>query len=92
MRVRRNIHPAASGDSGGAVGAAFYFYNAVLGKPRNFLMEHAYWGEEYGPREIEKFLAEKKLAYEKIEDDEKLFARIVESLIAGKVIGWTRGS
>ena len=37
------IQPAA-GDSGIAVGAAFYVWNQVLGKPRGFVMEHAYTG------------------------------------------------
>ncbi len=37
------VHPAA-GDAGLAVGAAFYIWNQVLGKPRSFVMEHAYWG------------------------------------------------
>src|SRR6266540_2101087 len=34
------IQPAA-GDGGGAVGAAFYGYHGVLGRPRRFVMEHA---------------------------------------------------
>jgi carbamoyltransferase len=36
------IQPAA-GDSGGAVGAALYVYHVLLGYPRRFVMEHAYW-------------------------------------------------
>jgi carbamoyltransferase len=35
------VHPAA-GDSGGAVGAALYAYHTLLGKPRSFVMEHAF--------------------------------------------------
>ena len=40
------IQPAA-GDAGGALGAALYVYHVLLGKPRNFVLEHAYWGAEY---------------------------------------------
>ena len=40
------IQPAA-GDSGGALGAALYAYHVLLGKPRKFVMEHAYWGQAY---------------------------------------------
>jgi len=40
------IQPAA-GDSGGAVGAALYAHHVLFGKPRQFVLEHAYWGEEY---------------------------------------------
>ena len=37
------IQPAA-GDGGGALGAALWAYHTLLGKPRNFVMKHAYWG------------------------------------------------
>jgi carbamoyltransferase len=49
------IQPAA-GDGGGAIGAALYAYHTVLGNPRGFVMEHAYWGEEHGPGAIGEFL------------------------------------
>ena len=37
------IQPAA-GDGGGALGAALWVHSTLLGKPRNFTMQHAYWG------------------------------------------------
>ena len=40
------MQPAA-GDSGTAVGAAYYVWNQELGRPRGFVMEHAYTGPEY---------------------------------------------
>ena len=40
------IQPAA-GDNGTALGAAFYVWHQVLGQPRRFVMEHAYWGPEF---------------------------------------------
>ena len=43
------VQPAA-GDSGTAVGAAYYVWNQVLGQPRGFVMEHAYTGPEYSRR------------------------------------------
>ncbi|MBI3951360.1 MAG: carbamoyltransferase [Acidobacteria bacterium] len=84
------VQPSA-GDGGGAVGAALYAYHTVLGKPRQFVMEHAYWGQEYGPGEIEEFLNENGIRYERIEDEEELIARVVDQLQAGKVIGWFQG-
>jgi carbamoyltransferase len=45
------IQPAA-GDAGTALGAAQYAWHVLLGKPRSFVMEHAYWGREYGENEI----------------------------------------
>jgi carbamoyltransferase len=43
------VQPAA-GDAGGALGAALFAYNCVLGKPRAFRMDHAFWGPEYSER------------------------------------------
>ena len=84
------VQPAA-GDGGGAVGAALYGYHAVLGKPRRFIMEHAYWGEEHGPAETESFLKDGGIPYRRIEDEEKLIAYVVDRLQEGKVIGWSQG-
>ncbi len=84
------IQPAA-GDSGGAIGAALYAYNVILGKPRNFVMEHAYWGEEFGDSAAAALVRERGLKHEVIEDDEKLFDRVVDHLLQGHVIGWYQG-
>ena len=45
------VHPAA-GDAGLAVGAAYYVWHQILGKPRSFVMDHAYWGPGYTREEI----------------------------------------
>src|SRR6267154_2262968 len=45
------VQPAA-GDAGLAVGAAYYVWHQKLGKPRSFVMEHAYWGPGYSREEI----------------------------------------
>ena len=45
------VHPAA-GDGGLSVGAAFYVWHQLLGKPRSFVMDHAYWGPGYSAEEI----------------------------------------
>ncbi len=84
------IQPAA-GDGGGAIGAALYGYHAVLGKPRKFVMEHAYWGEEHGASEIEAFLKENGIRHQRFEDEEKLLERVVDRLQQGKVVGWSQG-
>ena len=84
------IQPAA-GDGGGAIGAALYAYHTVLGKPRKFIMEHAYWGEEHGPGETEKFLKDNNIRYQRFDDGEKLIERVVDRLQQGKVIGWSQG-
>ena len=84
------VQPAA-GDGGGAIGAAMFAYHMVLGKPRTFVMEHAYWGKAYGAAEVEEFLREHDVAYECFDDDEKLIDRVVDRLEQGRVVGWFQG-
>jgi carbamoyltransferase len=84
------IQPAA-GDSGGALGAALYAYHILLGQPRKFVMEHAYWGQAYAPAEIQAFLQHKGVKYEHIEDDERLTDRVTAALLQGKVVGLFQG-
>src|SRR5207245_1877981 len=84
------VQPAA-GDSGGSVGAALYAYHMVLGKPRDFVMQHAFWGEQHTNGDVERFLKESGIRYERFEDEEKLIDRVVDRLQEGKVIGWSQG-
>ena len=84
------VQPAA-GDGGGALGAALWGRHGVLGKPRTFTMDHAYWGKEYGPAEIEQFLQTAGVRYRGVDDDEELVAQVVDRLREGKVVGWFQG-
>jgi carbamoyltransferase len=83
------IQPAA-GDSGTAVGAAFYVWNQELGRPRGFVMEHAFTGPEFGEDEIRRVLGEAGVEAERLDDD-ALFATVAERLAAGDVVGWFQG-
>jgi carbamoyltransferase len=83
------IQPAA-GDAGGALGAALYVYHILLGKPRKFVMEHAYWGAAYSEQEMLAAIQDNGYAYERL-DDEAITDRAVDYLTEGKVIGWYRG-
>src|SRR5438552_1642277 len=84
------IQPAA-GDGGGAVGAALYAYHCLLGKPRNFVMEHCYWGQAYGVEDVRSAIAQSRLRAEPIGDEERLVERVVDALAQGRVIGWFQG-
>jgi len=84
------IQPSA-GDGGGALGAALHIYHGLLGKPRAFVLEHAYWGKEYSENEIKEFLESNNISYEYISEDERLFDRLVDDLLGGKVVGWFQG-
>jgi carbamoyltransferase len=84
------IQPAA-GDSGGALGAALYAYHGLLKKPRRFVLENCYWGEEYSENEVADSLKKEGLTFEEFHGDEPLLDRIVEGLVQGKVAGWFQG-
>ncbi|MFN0073951.1 MAG: carbamoyltransferase [Chloroflexota bacterium] len=84
------IQPAA-GDSGGAVGAALYAYHAILQKPREFIMQHAYWGQAFDQGRAKQAVEALGLSYEIFDNDEKLLDLVAEQLAAGKVIGWSQG-
>jgi carbamoyltransferase len=84
------VQPAA-GDGGGALGAALWAYNTLLGRPRSFRMDHAYWGKEYGPAEVSQFLDSENISHRVIENETTLLDEVVEKLIQGKVVGWYQG-
>jgi carbamoyltransferase len=83
------VQPAA-GDSGTAVGAAYAVWNKELGRPRSFVMEHAFTGPEYSDAEIEAALAAAGVQAERLDDD-ALFATVAERIAAGDVVGWFQG-
>jgi carbamoyltransferase len=84
------VQPAA-GDGGGALGAALWAYNSLLGKPRNFTMRHAYWGRSNSDAEIADFLRLNNIPHTQFTDEDKLLDCVVERLTGGKVIGWSQG-
>jgi len=84
------IQPAA-GDSGAALGAALYAYHMLLGQPRGFVMEHAYWGKGYDSGAIHDTLADQNIRAEEFSDEEKLLDRVADALSQGKVAGWFQG-
>lgn len=84
------IQPAA-GDGGGALGAALWAYNTVLGKPRNFTMQHAYWGRSNSDAETSDFLTKNNIPHSRFDNEDELLDRVVGQLIDGQVIGWSQG-
>jgi carbamoyltransferase len=84
------IQPAA-GDGGGALGAALWAYNSLLGKPRSFTMQHAYWGRSNSEGEIGDFLQRNSIPFRHFENEDDLLDHVVKRLTQGKVIGWSQG-
>jgi len=83
------IQPAA-GDAGLAIGAAFYVWHQVLGQPRRFVMEHAYWGPSFSDAEIRQALERHRLTYRQL-DREALTQETAKRIAEGKVVGWFQG-
>ncbi len=83
------IQPAA-GDSGTAVGAAYYVWNQELGRPRSFVMEHAYTGPQFSEDEVREAIDAAGVASERL-DDGQLLPTVAERLAAGDVVGWFQG-
>lgn len=79
--------PPTPNDSGLSIGAALYLYKK-LGFKQKYVMEHAYYGPEYGNDDIEKELLNSGLEYEKCNDISKTAA---ELLAQDHVIGWYQG-
>lgn len=87
--------PPAPGDAGLAVGAAFHVWHSVLGKPRSFVMNQAYWGPGYSRPEIRQAIESSPIGqgeYEICELPEKELARRSAAMVAqGKILGWFQG-
>jgi len=81
------IMPAA-GDNGTSIGAAYYVYNHLLGKPRNYIHNNPFLGNEYTNDEIEAFLKICKLPYKRSENVEKETAQL---LFDNNIICWFQG-
>ena len=88
------VHPAA-GDAGLAVGAAFYVWHQILGKPRSFVLDHPYWGPAYSVEEIQSATRSSPVSQggHTIEElpGEELLRRTAAIIADGKILGWYQG-
>ena len=84
------VQPAA-GDAGGALGAALFAYHAVLGKPRAFRMDHAFWGPAYSDEAIRAYLDAQGARYRTLPRDEMIRETARQMNEEQAVIGWFQG-
>jgi carbamoyltransferase len=88
------VHPAA-GDAGLAVGAAYHVWHQILGKPRSFVMDHAYWGPEYSRDEIRQAIDSNGLSQSGCTiaelPEEELMRHTAAIIADGKIAGWFQG-
>jgi carbamoyltransferase len=84
------IQPA-SGDAGGAIGAALYHAHAVHDQPRpEGGMRSAYLGPEFSNASIESYLKLLGVPYKHLPDAE-LLPLVAQHIADGKIIGWFHG-
>jgi len=84
------VQPSA-GDGGGALGAALFAWHCALGNTQRFVMDHAYWGQEYGPDQISSAIDSSGLKAQYVEDSAKLVDLTVDRILGGDVVAWFQG-
>jgi carbamoyltransferase len=87
----KNIYiPVGAADNGTSIGAAFFIWNHLLKQPRQFVLDHAYWGSEFTDEECLLALQSHDLQPQ-IREREALLHHVVDALCEGKVVGWFQG-
>jgi carbamoyltransferase len=89
------IQPA-SGDAGGALGAALALWHIGMGNERKpdgatDAMRGAFLGPEFGRDEIFRMCGKYRAPHEEIASEEALCDRVADLLAEGRVIGWFQG-
>lgn len=88
------IQPA-SGDAGGALGAALAWWNLQSDTKRipnpNDSMQGSYLGPSFGKGEIAYTCKKYKAPYTVVENEADLSAQVADLLAQGKVVGWFQG-
>lgn len=93
------IQPA-SGDAGGALGAAQYVWHSMLKNPKTSEneMHHVYYGPEFSDEDIEKYLRDEapkeldgSVTWKKFSDETSLLDHVASLIDGENVIGWFQG-
>jgi carbamoyltransferase len=88
------VQPAA-GDAGLSVGAAFAVNHQILGRPREFVMDHAGWGPQFSPQQIRAAVEKAGANGDDLQitelDEPNLLRATARHIAEGKVLGWFQG-
>ncbi|MFM9909983.1 MAG: carbamoyltransferase [Chitinophagaceae bacterium] len=82
--------PSAGHDAGISMGSALYVYNHELKQPRKEAIWSAYTGSRFSNDEIEKYLKQRNIVYQRLSDEE-LYDKVSDQLINSGVVGWFSG-
>jgi carbamoyltransferase len=88
------VQPAA-GDAGLSIGAAFAVQHEILGRPREFQMDHAYWGPQFSASEIRQVVdsVDSSDDVEITESSEPhLLQTTAQHIASGRIVGWFQGA
>ena len=84
------VQPAA-GDAGGALGAALWAWNCVLGNPRGAELRKIDLGRRWTPEEVTPLLEDLDQKFVRFDSKEAAADHAAEELSKGGVIGWFEG-
>jgi len=87
--TRVYIQPAAY-DAGTSLGAALYVKHQTFGAPRDFVMDHTYWGLDYSRDACRAALDARGLTYREL-DDPALADAAADLVAKGNILGWYQG-
>ena len=80
----------ASGDDGGALGAALYLWSQRFDGPRNWRMDHAFLGPDYPDAEITRVLGAQGQTYRTLREPD-LLDEVARRIADGQIVGWYQG-
>ena len=87
----------ASGDAGGALGAALFVHHQLLNQPRKHVasnkdsLKGSLLGPKFSNEEIRAFLGSKQVRYTFHEQEPALLEAVAKEMASEKVIGWFSG-
>jgi carbamoyltransferase len=88
------VQPAA-GDAGLAIGAAYFVHHQILGLPRSFVMEDAYWGPGYSQEQMRAAVLASRLQSEGLEilelHEKEIAKEAAKEIADGRILGWFQG-
>jgi len=86
---------AAAGDAGTALGASLYVWHQEMGNPRDFVMEHSYWGPGFDESQIkaaiDRQVQKNGFLVQRSVDAETLVGDTAGALANGEIVGWYQG-
>jgi carbamoyltransferase len=82
--------PPCASDTGAPLGSALHYHHATLGRPREFVLNHAFYGKQYAEEEMAAALTAAGLGFERLEEPD-LLNKVAQDLADERIVGWFQG-